>query len=375
VGLARDSADTDDGVVVYDADAGAPTDLAVWVDGTAHPVTGVEWVDSSGTHRPVTEWHLGPRSLFEVTITGTNSPVTAGETLDVTADVTNSGAATASDTIILQTAVQTYDAVTVSDLPSGATTSITLSWDTQSGDDGDYTFEVASSDDTASTSVTVEGTGGVCEDGTLDGWTTFSNNTTAPVCDSTHTFEASSSLFIEELGDSDAYAGAWNDNSNISKGFVESWFYNDGSSNARPGLVFASGGSVSTSTTLLVQAHPDPYGSTIPWYILSGGFGIFNDDQITDWPETNIADQKDLMNQWYKLRVEFDTTVGSQNDVKIQAYLNWTESSSLPSTPQLFVDNTYTLNHTPGGKIGLVKRVTGSAGHDTWANAPVWGDG
>jgi len=155
VGLARDSAEQQDGTVVYASDSGVPTDLAVWVDGTKRPVTGVEWVDSSGTARPVTEWHVGPRSFFDVTITGTNSPVTAGETLDVTADVTNSGATAASDTIFLQRAVQTYDAVTVSGLASGATTSITLSWDTQSGDDGDYTLEVASSDDTASTSVTV----------------------------------------------------------------------------------------------------------------------------------------------------------------------------------------------------------------------------
>jgi hypothetical protein len=159
VGLARDSAEQQDGTVVYASDSGVPTDLAVWVDGTKRPVTGVEWVDSSGTARPVTEWHVGPRSLFEVTITGTNSPVTAGETLDVTADITNTGATTASDTIFLQRAGAIYYTETVSGLASGATTSITLSWDTSSGDAGNYTFEVASSDDSESTSVTVESAG------------------------------------------------------------------------------------------------------------------------------------------------------------------------------------------------------------------------
>jgi len=155
VGLARDSADRQDGTVVYADTTGGPTDLAVWVDGVKRPVTAVEWVDSGGVARPVTEWHLGPRSNFSVTITGTNGPVTEGETVDMSVDVTNTGAASATDTITLSSRGQTVDSQSVS-VGAGQTTSITLQQPTSSGDAGTLTLTVSSSDDSAQTTVTVE---------------------------------------------------------------------------------------------------------------------------------------------------------------------------------------------------------------------------
>jgi hypothetical protein len=155
VGLARDSAEQQDGTVVYTGTAGGPTDLAVWVDGVKRPVTGVEWVDSNGVARPVTEWHLGPRSDFSVAITGTNGPVAEGETVDVSVEVTNTGAATVSDTITLGVSGSTVDSQSVS-LGNAQTASFTLQWQTQSGDAGDRTLTVQSSDDSAQTTVTVD---------------------------------------------------------------------------------------------------------------------------------------------------------------------------------------------------------------------------
>jgi len=63
VGLGIDARDTDDGVVVFSGDTGTWTgDAVVWINGTGYPVQSAEWVDSTGSARPVTEWHLGPRS-------------------------------------------------------------------------------------------------------------------------------------------------------------------------------------------------------------------------------------------------------------------------------------------------------------------------
>jgi len=99
---------------------------------------------------------------FVVSITATNEPVTEGETLTVDYSVTNEGVTADEETLFLKIdELGEYpDSETVA-LDSGETATGTLSWDTSSGDAGDYTATVESEDDDASTSVTVQDPSGV----------------------------------------------------------------------------------------------------------------------------------------------------------------------------------------------------------------------
>lgn len=61
VGLGIDARETDDGVIVFSGASGQFSGNAVvWINGTGYPVQSAEWVDGTGTRRPVVQWHLGP---------------------------------------------------------------------------------------------------------------------------------------------------------------------------------------------------------------------------------------------------------------------------------------------------------------------------
>jgi len=161
VGLAFDSADQTDGVLRFDG-SGSTNGITdgsakVLVNGTVHDVAGAEWVDLSGTKHTVDSWEKVINSQFDVSITGTNGPVEPGNTLDVTADVSNSGTDQDTQTVTLDinNSVGQVDSTSVT-LSGGGSTTQTLSWAVPSGQaEQDYTATVASADDTASQTVTV----------------------------------------------------------------------------------------------------------------------------------------------------------------------------------------------------------------------------
>jgi hypothetical protein len=90
-----------------------------------------------------------------VQITGTNSPVTEGETLDITADVENTGSTSVTRTLELLIEGEGVVASQEVTVAPGATESRTLSWTSEAGDAGDYTATISSGDDTDTTNVTV----------------------------------------------------------------------------------------------------------------------------------------------------------------------------------------------------------------------------
>lgn len=92
---------------------------------------------------------------FQVTIDSTNSPVTEGETMEVTATIENTGTASDTQEVTLDIGGAQRDSTEVT-LEPGNQTTTTLSWATGSGDAGDYTAAVATANDTAETDVTVE---------------------------------------------------------------------------------------------------------------------------------------------------------------------------------------------------------------------------
>ena len=94
-------------------------------------------------------------AAFDVQITDTNSPVTAGEPVTVDAEIQNTGDVSATQTIDLTVDGLGSDDVTVS-LDGGQSTTETLSVETAEGDAGTYTATVASVDASASTTVEVQ---------------------------------------------------------------------------------------------------------------------------------------------------------------------------------------------------------------------------
>jgi len=160
VGLAFDSANQTDGVLRFDG-SGSTNGITdgsakVIVNGTVYDVAGAEWVDLSGTKHTVDSWEKVVNSQFNVTITGTNGPVQPGNTLDVTADVSNAGTDQAQTvTLDIDNSVGQVDSTSVT-LSGGGSTTQTLSWAVPSGQtEQDYTATVSSADDTASQTVTV----------------------------------------------------------------------------------------------------------------------------------------------------------------------------------------------------------------------------
>lgn len=161
VGLAFDSANQTDGVLRFDGTGSASgiTDgsAKVLVNGTVYDVAGAEWVDLSGTKHTVDSWEKVINSQFDVTITGTNGPVAPGNTLDVTADITNNGTDQDTQTVTLDidNSVGQVDSTSVT-LSGGGSSTQTLSWSVPSGQtEQDYTATASSADDTASQTVTV----------------------------------------------------------------------------------------------------------------------------------------------------------------------------------------------------------------------------
>jgi hypothetical protein len=91
---------------------------------------------------------------FEVTISGTNSPVGEGDTLSVDAQIENTGDEGGTQAVTLDVAGLGQDSTDVT-LDGGDSTTETLSVATGSGDAGSYTATVASDDDSDSVGVTV----------------------------------------------------------------------------------------------------------------------------------------------------------------------------------------------------------------------------
>jgi len=92
---------------------------------------------------------------FTVSIDQTTSPVAEGAQLDVTATVENTGADPAQKEVALTVGDSVRDSTSVN-LENGQSSSVTLSWQTRSGDAGEYGAAVSSPDDTDTAVVDVE---------------------------------------------------------------------------------------------------------------------------------------------------------------------------------------------------------------------------
>ena len=116
-----------------------------------------QFVDNSRiiNEHNVDEIELVAPADFDVEITDTNSPVEAGETLAVAAEIENEGDVSDTQTVDLDVSGLGTDSESVQ-LDGGSDTTETFEVSTRSNDAGDYTAEIESEDDSDSTSVEVE---------------------------------------------------------------------------------------------------------------------------------------------------------------------------------------------------------------------------
>ena len=95
---------------------------------------------------------------FAVTVDSTNAPVSEGDTLEVTATIENTGDEQKTQTIELQDFDDNLVDSTDVTLDGGESQSITLEWQTESGDAGSGDVTVVSADDSDRTGVVIKGT-------------------------------------------------------------------------------------------------------------------------------------------------------------------------------------------------------------------------
>jgi hypothetical protein len=171
-------------------------------------------------------------AFFEVTISSTNSPVQPGTTLDVTADVTNTGNNSAQQTVTLDinNGVGQADSVLL-ELAGGSSTTQTLSWAVPSGQtEQNYQATVSSDDDSASQTVTVDTGPSLVAQQDLVAWYPMENGDARDAANTT------------DFGDATAYDGTVNGATHEPSGGVTdvsagpssgAFNFNDGSSSDR----------------------------------------------------------------------------------------------------------------------------------------------
>jgi len=129
-------------------------ELVAQVGGSETVLTGGHVV-VNGTQKSLVRWHIGPIAVT-ATVTSTNSPVVATNTLNVDYQLENRAPGSQTTDVWLEVGGTERDRDSgVSVGGGGGTATGTLQYNTQQGDDGDFTAEVFTKDDRATASVTV----------------------------------------------------------------------------------------------------------------------------------------------------------------------------------------------------------------------------
>lgn len=97
----------------------------------------------------------GPGGGVSVSVSETNAPVTVGDTLEVTVELQNTANATRTQRVVLYIGGEVRDSETLT-MRAGERRSMTLTWQTESGDVGEYVAAVEVGDDTDTVDVAVQ---------------------------------------------------------------------------------------------------------------------------------------------------------------------------------------------------------------------------
>lgn len=125
-------------------------------DGDAGEYTAtVESENQSSTANVVVEEPEPIVIPFAVSVESTSSSVTEGETVEVTANVTNEGEAPVTEELTLRVGESVRDSREV-ELQGGESQSVTFSWETTAGDAGEYTAVIAGEANQSSTRISID---------------------------------------------------------------------------------------------------------------------------------------------------------------------------------------------------------------------------
>lgn len=124
-------------------------------DGAVDHLAGFDFTDTwvATDSYPVLLWRGG---LFHVEVAGYTESVEEGETVEVEANLSNSGASDGVRGVSLSVEGETVDSVSGVGVESSGSRSFELEWMTSEGDVGSYTMEVATARDTEVVDVAVE---------------------------------------------------------------------------------------------------------------------------------------------------------------------------------------------------------------------------
>ena len=143
------------------------TTESVTLEGAESDAVTLEWettADDAGTYdataasdddSDTAELVVLEPAHFDVEITETNEPVEEEETLEVSADIENTGEVEDTQDIVLDIDGDAVDETSLT-LEGAESDSVTLEWETEADDAGEYTATVSSDDDSDSADVEVE---------------------------------------------------------------------------------------------------------------------------------------------------------------------------------------------------------------------------
>ena len=145
-----------------------PDDPSVEFQIAGEPVT-IQTLDGDPVNAESIQWSSGTQEIVlrldsvdaiptsvDISITDTNSPVVAEDTVTVTAEIENTGDIEATPEVQLRNASDAVLDTSTSTIPIDGTTETTLSWTTTAADVGTTTLSVAVGAESASTTVEVE---------------------------------------------------------------------------------------------------------------------------------------------------------------------------------------------------------------------------
>jgi len=193
-------------LTLYYLDDGTWTELSTTRDTTAGTVSAnITQFGTVGLFADGTPTCPAPAS-FQVSVNSTTSPVVAGNTLNATVTVENTGVQTGTQTVTLATDGTQRDATAVT-VDGGQSKTVTLSWATGAGGAGSYTATVESENDTDTTAVRVDATPTPKLEVSLD-------STNAPVTEG-ETLEVTGTVENVGTAESDQDLILWIDGTNV----------------------------------------------------------------------------------------------------------------------------------------------------------------
>jgi len=304
--------------------------------------------------------------FFDVSITGTNSPIKAGNNLDVDYSLNNTGGKPDTQDIRLEIDGIQEDQDSSVSLNAGTSTSGVLTWSTQSSDEGSYNVSVLSSDDSDNIGIVIESpVPESVQADSLVAWYRFQDGdgrdytSELNIGDNTDysgsvrsgsSYQSSSGVNDFEDGYNSGSFRFFDDNSNsgielqsipLSSHTKMIWFNLESSSNRHP-VFGGNGGGSEKYTEIVVDDNNELQ------YVFDDGNTSF--DVILT---SNVED-----NQWYHAAISYESSSG---ECKLYVNGNFIGSASKSSGLQVMGDTIETIGYFAASTEQIVNGLVDDA--------------